>query len=367
MPMTTAYVYDPRHMAHTHSKAPEAPIRVERVLTYLQQQGELDGLLSIPVEVCPWEYAAAVHTGQHLDAVRRWAATGRSRASLDTYLTPNSPDAALISASSAITAVRVVLDGQARNAFSLMRPPGHHALPTRAMGYCIFNNVAIAAAYALKAYGLRRVMIVDLDAHHGNGTQEVFYASPEVLFVSLHQYPWFPGSGDWTENGVEAGLGYTYNVPMPQWAGDATYLHAFDQLLEPLAARYQPDIIFVSAGFDAHWMDHSSVLGLSVRGYYDLVARLRGMAESVCGGRLVLVLEGGYNLRSLSACVQASLRAMRQSPPQVDPFGPCPDLPVGGIDDILARLVGFMQLMDPDADFFGQDAVVPYPVKSEED
>jgi acetoin utilization deacetylase AcuC-like enzyme len=359
----TGYVYDPRHRAHDHALAPEAAARLDHLVGSLVHEVELDELWEIEVGLIPWSCIAAVHTGRYLATLDRLAREGGRRISLDTYLTAGTVGAALVGASAAVSAVRAVLDGRVRNAFSLMRPPGHHALPGRAMGYCIFNNAAIAAAYALREMGLRRVMIVDVDAHHGNGTQEVFYASPDVLFVSLHQYPWFPGSGDWTENGVEAGLGYTYNVPLPQWAGDEMYLRAFGRLVAPLAERYRPELILVSAGFDAHWLDHSSVLGLSVRGYYDVTERLRTIAESVCEGRLVLLLEGGYNLGALGACARAALRALRQAPPPADPFGPCPDRPVGVIDDVLDRLVGFMQLMDPGQDFFAQDAVAPYPLK----
>jgi acetoin utilization deacetylase AcuC-like enzyme len=359
----TGYVYDPRHRGHDHAAAPEAAARLDHLMGSLMHEAELDQLREIEVGLIPWNCVAAVHTGRYLDALGRLKDRGAKRISLDTYMTEGTLAAALVCASAAVSATRAVLDGRVRNAFSLMRPPGHHALPGRAMGYCIFNNAAIAAAYALRERGLQRVMIVDVDAHHGNGTQEVFYASPDVLFVSLHQYPWFPGSGDWIENGVEAGLGYTYNVPLPQWAGDEMYLQAFDRLVAPLAERYRPELILASAGFDAHWRDHSSVLGLSVRGYYDVTERLRMIAGSVCEGRLVLLLEGGYNLGVLGACARAALRALRQAPPPADPFGPCPDRPVGGIDDVLDRLVGFMQLMDPGQDFFAQDAVAPYPLK----
>ena len=180
------------------------------------------------------------------------------------------------------------------NAFSLMRPPGHHALSTRAMGYCIFNNVAVAAMYALREHNLERVLILDIDAHHGNGTEEIFYGSREVLFVSFHQQPWFPGTGDWFRNGAEAGLGYNYNVALPQWSGDDAYLQVIEELVTPLAERYEPQLVLVSAGFDAHWMDHSSVLGLSVQGYHDLISQhprsgcaiLRWASRSPVGGGL---------------------------------------------------------------------------------
>ena len=229
------------------------------------------------------------------------------------------------------------------NAFSLMRPPGHHALSTRAMGYCVFNNVAVAALYALREQGLERVLILDIDAHHGNGTEEIFYGSRDVLFVSFHQQPWFPGTGDWYRNGAEAGLGYNYNVELPQWSGDDAYLQVLEELVTPLAERYEPQLVLVSAGFDAHWMDHSPVLGLSVQGYYDLIpASAIWLRDSVMGASFSF---GGGLQRGPLCCAAAALRALRREPAGGDPLGPCPDAPVASVDGILAHLKGFMALM----------------------
>ncbi len=362
--MTTAYAYDPRHRAHTHPRAPESAARLEALIAGLEDSGELNGCLRLPVEPIPWEWVAAAHTGAYVESVRRMAAEGKSRISLDTYLTPAAGDVALLGASSAVVATSAVLEGRARNAFSLMRPAGHHALSTRAMGYCIFNNVAVAAHYALREHGLRRVMIVDIDAHHGNGTEEIFYGSRDVLFVSFHQHPWFPGTGDWFRNGAEAGLGYNYNVALPQWSGDDVYLLILSALLEPIAQQYRPELILVSAGFDAHWLDPSSVLGLSVGGYYRLVSGLRNLADRCCGGRLVLVLEGGYNLRALVSCTSAALRALRRVAPPADSLGPCPNPPVAGVDGILTLLKGFLGLTTSadDRGFYDQPVEVPYEV-----
>jgi acetoin utilization deacetylase AcuC-like enzyme len=364
--MSTGYIYDTRQREHTHSEAPESAARLEGLIVGLTEMGELQALEALPVDLLSWESIQAAHTTSHVEAVRHMAAMGKSRISFDTYLTPYAAEAARLSASSAVSAVRAVLDGRVQNAFSLMRPPGHHALSTRAMGYCIFNNVAVAALYALRERGLKRVMILDVDAHHGNGTEEIFYGSRTVLFVSYHQHPWFPGTGEWCRNGAEAGLGYNYNIALPTWTGDTGYMRATYELVEPLAERYQPELILVSAGFDAHWMDHSSVLGLSVQGYYDLVAAFRSLADRLCRGQIVLLLEGGYNLRSLTACVGGALRALRAAPPPADPFGPCPDKPVAPVDGILAHLRGFMTELMPPADgpcFFDQPVAVPYRIK----
>jgi acetoin utilization deacetylase AcuC-like enzyme len=362
----TGYLYDERHQLHTHPQAPDSAARLVGLMRGLEETGELEPLARLPVELIPWDWVSAAHTLSHVQSVRRLAAEGKCRISFDTYLTPAAPEAALLGASSAVCATRAVLEGTVQNAFSLMRPCGHHALSTRAMGYCIFNNVAIAAHYALREHGLKRVMILDIDAHHGNGTEEIFYGSSDVLFVSLHQHPWFPGTGDWYRNGVEAGLGYNYNVALPTSTGDAGYLQVLDELVAPLAERYRPEIILVSAGFDAHWLDPSSVLGLSVSGYYRLIAGFRALAERCCQGRMVLVLEGGYNLRALTACTAGALRALRGAPAPLDTIGPCPDKPVAPVDGALAPLKGFMRdLMRPfdSPGFFDQAVEVPYEVR----
>ncbi|MBN1315717.1 MAG: histone deacetylase [Anaerolineales bacterium] len=363
--MATGYLFDTGHRAHTHPQAPESAARLDSLMEFLEKNGELELLDKIPIDLIPWEWVEAVHTKSHVDAVRRLAKEGKKRISFDTYLTPAAPQVALLGASSAICATRAVLENRVANAFSLMRTPGHHALSTNAMGYCIFNNVAIAASYALREHGLERVMIVDIDAHHGNGTEEIFSSSGQVLFVSYHQHPWFPGTGVWHRNGTDAGLGTNFNVELPQWSGDQAYLQVLDELILPLAERYRPQLVLVSAGFDAHWMDHSSVLGLSARGYFDLVNGLKSVAERFAGGRLVLLLEGGYNLQALCASVQGALRAMQGKPPLTDSLGSCPDEPVASVDGILAYLKGFMDLVVPPdgQDYYAQPAQVPYGLR----
>jgi acetoin utilization deacetylase AcuC-like enzyme len=183
------YVYEAQHRVHSHPSAPECAERLERLVAYLEECGELQQLMKIESEPIPWDWIAAVHTYQYVETVRRLARTGKSRISADTYLTLASAEAARPAASGAVTATGAVLAGRVKNAFALVRPPGHHANATYAMGYCIFNNIAVAASYALREHQLERVMVVDIDAHHGNGTESIFYANPEVLFVSLHQHP----------------------------------------------------------------------------------------------------------------------------------------------------------------------------------
>jgi len=334
-------------------------------MAYLKDHDELDSLARMEVDPIPWEWIGAAHTWSHVEAVRRLSEDRKRRISVDTYLTPAAPEVARLAASGGVAATRAVLNDRVENAFSLMRPPGHHALSTRAMGYCIFNNIAIAAHYALREHGLERILILDIDAHHGNGTEEVFYGSRNVLFVSFHQHPWFPGTGEWHRNGTEAGVGYNYNVALPQWSGDAAYAEVLDRLIVPVVEKYRPQLILVSAGFDAHWADQSSVLGLSVNGYFDLIAGLKTLAKECCGGRIVLFLEGGYNMPSFAPCCAAALRALSGRDRPVDPLGPAPDEAVAPVDGILAHLLGFLDMIAPPGlhDFFEEDVLVPYAIR----
>jgi acetoin utilization deacetylase AcuC-like enzyme len=249
----------------------------------------------------------------------------------DTLASPGSWTAAATAAACAAGAVDAVMTGQAPASLALVRPPGHHALPGSPMGFCIFNNVAIAATHALETYGLSRVMIVDFDVHHGNGTQDVFYSDPRALFFSMHQYPAYPGTGAIDEVGQGAGTGYTINVPLPYGVGDETYLKVFDAILVPAAERYKPELILVSAGYDAHWRNAAYVERIdervSVDAFYLLSQRLQALADRHCPGRLTGVLEGGYDLEALSWGVAATINAWLGEEHTDDPIGPSPRPP----------------------------------------
>jgi acetoin utilization deacetylase AcuC-like enzyme len=212
------------------------------------------------------------------------------------------------------------------------------------MGFCLFNNVAVATRAALDEFGLDRVLIVDWDVHHGNGTQEIFYDSPRVLYFSTHQYPHYPGTGHWRENGAGDGRGYTINVPLPPGVGDQGFAQIFDQLLTPLAERFRPGLILLSAGYDAHWSDPLAGLRLSLAGYRQMAQTIIRLAEELCQGRLVVVLEGGYHLEVLTCGVADLCRALLRDPEPLlaagagpDPAGPCP-WPERPIDDLIHSL-----------------------------
>jgi len=317
---SVAFVYHPDYLKHDVGEHPERPARVAAIAAAVQRAG-YPGVHPVePVAASP-EQVERVHTRQHLTRLRQIAASGGGYVDLDTALSPTSYDVALLAAGGAIRATAAVLSGEARRAFAAVRPPGHHAGPDSAAGFCLLNNVAIAAREAQATFGLRRVLIADFDAHHGNGTQAVFEEDPDVLYISIHEYPLYPGTGAVREVGRGAGRGYTVNVPVPAGTGDAEYERIFEEVLAPVARRFQPELVLASAGYDGHWLDPLTLLDVSTTGFAWMVGRLRDWAEELCGGKLTLVLEGGYNLDALAASVLASLAALADLPPS-DPLGP---------------------------------------------
>jgi len=247
---------------------------------------------------------------------------GWSMLDADTQLSAGSVNAALRAVGGACAAVDAVLGGESRRAFVAMRPPGHHAETDRPMGFCLFGTVAIAARRALDLHGLERVAVLDFDVHHGNGTQDCFYDDGQVLFCSTHASPLYPETGEIAESGLESGYGTTLNVPLPHGAGDRAFRLVFEELIEPALREFVPQLILVSAGYDSHWADPLGPLTLSTTGYADLTRRLKRLADELCGGRIALVLEGGYDPPALSACVLASLRVLMEQPAVADKLGP---------------------------------------------
>jgi acetoin utilization deacetylase AcuC-like enzyme len=320
--MATAYVYDPLYLEHDEPTHPENSRRLEQTMRHLQQADLLERLKKIDARDACIEEVAAVHDPRYIEEIRAAAAGQRGWLDMDTYVGPHSYAAALRAAGGLLQAVQGVLQGEANNAFALVRPPGHHAVAGRAMGFCLFNNVAIAARYARREFALERVLIVDFDLHHGNGTQDAFYEDPAVLYFSTHQYPYYPGTGHYQETGRGAGQGYTVNVPLPAGVGDAGYERVFAEILAPVARRYRPQLILASAGYDAHWADPLGGMLLSVTGYASMTRTLVALAEELCQGRLVLTLEGGYSLEALAASIAATFSALLGDEQVKDPLGP---------------------------------------------
>ena len=246
---------------------------------------------------------------------------------------------ALLAAGGLLKSVDLIMEGTIRNAFALVRPPGHHAEASQAKGFCIFNNIAVAAEHLLRTHGLGRILIVDWDLHHGNGTQHAFYSRRDVLYFSIHQYPYFPGTGSVGETGVGEGYGYNLNVPLRPGKGDADYLAIFQKILEPVARGYKPEFILVSAGFDIGDGDPLGGMAVTREGFGLLASSLLGMAGESAGGRIALVLEGGYNLRALTEGVGEVLARLSASEPS-----PVPEVSLSRVAraelEIFARSIG---------------------------
>ncbi len=306
-----AFVYHEDCLGHTNGPGhPERPERVAAIRDRLQARGLLDSLLLIRPEPCPIDRLARVHTPTHIESIRRACERAPVQLDPDTAVSPGSWEAALLSAGGALAACDAVVTGRARAAFVCTRPPGHHAEADRAMGFCLFNNVAVAARYLQEAHALERVLIVDWDVHHGNGTQHMFEDDDTVFYFSTHQYPFYPGTGSARETGTGRGAGHTLNYPMLAGSGDAEYVQVFREVLRPEIDRIQPEVILVSAGFDAHRDDPLAGMDLTEKGYAVLTTILKEAADRHCDGRVISILEGGYDLKALGASVEAHLRAL---------------------------------------------------------
>ena len=287
---------------------PEHPGRLTAIMDYLNAN-PIPGLRFTNARPATDEELCRVHTRSYLSDLYRLRGQNAWLDVDTTAVSPGSVDAAEVAAGAAIMAAEAVVNGEAESAFALCRPPGHHAEPVRARGFCLFNNVAVAAAHARQKLGCERVMILDWDAHHGNGTQNIFYASSDVLFVDTHRAaPFYPGSGLLEEVGAGLGEGTTVNIPLPGNTGDQGMLKAFEDIIVPATEWYQPDLILVSAGFDPHRLD--LCLNMSYDGFRNITRLMQDLAEAQCNGRLAFVLEGGYHLESLSQGVHAVLETL---------------------------------------------------------
>jgi acetoin utilization deacetylase AcuC-like enzyme len=308
----TGLLLDPAfRLHHTGSHHPECPERLDAIEQALQQQGLLQRCRRIAPRPISDAELLRCHSQGYLHTVRRDGAYGRSELSTgDTAIGEHSEDVARLAAGGVLAVVDGVLEGSLANAFAAVRPPGHHAEPERGMGFCVFNNVALAARHAQAAHGLERVLIVDWDVHHGNGTQAIFWSDPSVLYLSVHEWGNYPGSGAATERGEGAGAGTTLNCPLPAGSDGATVQRTLAEALHPAAAWFRPQLVLVSAGFDGHRLDPLGRFQLDSADYGALTACCLAVAAAHCDGRLVSVLEGGYHLGALGECCATHLQVL---------------------------------------------------------
>lgn len=303
------YYYPQGHEQHYEPGHPERPERVEAIVSALEANGWWQPYSKLAPLKLPKDVLQTIHSSTYLDLLPRICARGEHY-DADTYTTPASWQLALNAAGGAAAVAQAVWLGEACTGFALTRPPGHHATHASAMGFCLLNNIALAAEFLLQQKGASRLAIVDLDLHHGNGTQAAFYARNDVLYISTHQSPFYPGTGWVDEIGSGAGEGATANFPLPPFSGDLAFQTVMQELILPLLDRYRPEMILVSYGFDPHWHDPLGNLSLTAAGYGKLISDLEALAEKHCQGRIALILEGGYSLDAAKVCslaVTASL------------------------------------------------------------
>lgn len=317
------FFYPEGHEAHHEYGHPERPERIETIRSALVRSDLWEPFPHLEPAPVSSQALGRVHSSSYLAALQAACEQGQ-RLDPDTYTTPASWQLALNAAGGAVAIAEAVWQGNARRGFALTRPPGHHATIDRGMGFCLMNNVALAAEALVQQEGARRLAIVDLDLHHGNGTQDIFWKRGDVLYISTHQYPFYPGSGRLEDRGSGEGYQATANLPLPPHSGDQAFRAAMDEIILPLLARFNPEMILVSAGFDTHWRDPLGSLLLSAERMGGLVASLAGWADQHCNGRIALFLEGGYDLEAGAACVVASTQALLGKPCS-DPLGPSPE------------------------------------------
>jgi len=319
--MNVGYVYDPVYLKHDTGYHPENAQRLEAIMAHLEETGLLKQLTPIRPRPATTEELEYVHQASYVSRIQDAASRGGGWLDGDTVMSPDSYDASLYAAGGAIEATDAVISGRTNSAFALVRPPGHHATAMAAMGFCLFNNIAIAAQHALKKHKMKKVAIIDFDVHHGNGTQEAFYNNPQALYISTHQYPHYPGTGTVGETGSGAAEGTTVNIPLPSGSGDEEYRRVFEQIVVPMVRHFRPELILVSAGYDLHWKDRLAMMEVSTAGFAEVIRTIKGLADELCHGKIVITLEGGYNLKALATSVKATFDVLLGNSDIEDPLG----------------------------------------------
>jgi len=304
-------VHDPRYQSHeTGAMHPESPERLRAIERMLQSEGLLPKLVEIAPHAARAEDILLVHDKEHYDEVARSSEQAGVYLDGDTFAGPRSFEAAMLAAGGLLEAADRVLEGEVERSFAMVRPPGHHAEREYAMGFCLFNNVGIAAEHLVRRRHLKRVAVVDFDVHHGNATQHMFYDRPDVFYISTHRYPFYPGTGSADEKGSGAGAGYTLNLPLRAASNDEDYRQAFETGVLPALRAYRPEILLVSAGFDAHRRDPLGGMSVTDAGFRYMAEALEKVAEDCCQGRTVYVLEGGYDLEGLAGGVREVFKVL---------------------------------------------------------
>lgn len=306
----TGIVRDPIYIEHDMGAYhPENPQRLVVAYDMLDRTGLSEKLVKVPIRRATKEEVLWIHNESYYDQIASTEGQVRSL-DPDTSTSPKSFEAALKAAGSTLNAVDMILNGEIDNAMALVRPPGHHAEAGQAKGFCIFNNIAIAAEYAMRKFGCMKVAIVDWDVHHGNGTQNSFYGTDKVFYLSSHQYPFFPGSGDYSETGWEKGEGYTLNAPLTSGYGNGDFIKLYSEVFAPKIVEFNPDILLISAGFDIYFGDLIGGMTVTPEGFEGLLTILMKTAEECCDGKFLIVLEGGYNIEGEAECIQHLLELM---------------------------------------------------------
>jgi acetoin utilization deacetylase AcuC-like enzyme len=316
--MQTGIVKDRRFMEHNMGAFHvETPQRLEVIYRMIEENIKFS-FLDIEPRPASEEELGLIHTSPYIQSIKSTSGKDPVHLDPDTSTSARSWEAACLAAGGILKAVDLIMEGQVQNGFALVRPPGHHAEASRAMGFCLFNNIAIGAAHLAKKHGLKRVLVADWDLHHGNGTQHSFYDSTEVLYFSTHQFPHYPGTGHWKETGNGKGEGFTVNVPLRAGKTDEDYLHIFRNLLRPIASEYKPEFILVSAGFDIYEGDPLGGMQVTSPGFASLAAELMDMAAELSQKRILLALEGGYSLQGLQDGVEQVLYQLAGEAPRPD-------------------------------------------------
>jgi len=319
------YLIDDVYLEHDPgSRHPESPSRLAACRSALTDCGVFDRWDRIPARPARLDELELIHHSSLLERIEADAKKGPTYLDPDTVVSTGSYRAAIFAAGGTLACVDAICGGKIRRAFAFVRPPGHHAEPDRSMGFCLFNNVGLAAAYARARHRLERVAVVDFDLHHGNGTQACFYDDPNVLYVSSHQYPFYPGTGDITEVGQKQGRGFTVNFPLLKGTGDEVFIPLYSRIVRPILEQYRPQLVLVSAGFDAHFLDPLGGLRVTSAGYSSVAASLIRAADEACGGKICFVLEGGYSLEALKECTRLVVGQMESPLAQERRLGSLP-------------------------------------------